>query len=326
MTEKDEKSTGGWAELDLNNLGNQPELVLEPDETVETEDSSPAELVETKEETAEAVVETPAPKKENRSQQRIRQLVKERKARDEEIRQLKERLNASTQSEFSTKKASVDTIKHALDEAISAKTKEVTAALSSGDFEAYGKINNELTKLNLRKAALDSWEAKEPELEKVTPVAAEEVEVSGEEEDEDEHLTLEEKLRKGNVPEEGIKWIKENPEFVQNETFRNYALVVNQEMISEGKDPNSPEFYKALDKKLIEIGKKKGQKTKNNGPGVRGESPVPKVGADGKLKVTYTQEDVRTAESLGIPLKEYMKQKVKTEARYEHGGWSKVFK
>jgi len=330
MNIEDKESPASWAELDLSNLDKPDSEEIELIETSGEDNSDSQSELRSKNEAEdnnedednEKAVKID-PKKPSRAQERIRQLVREKKAYAARAAELEEALNHSKKSEFYTKKASVDTLKSSFESTIASKTSQASAALSSGDFDTYTQLSNELVELNVKKTALGSWNEQEPEALK--SVKQEE---SNEDNSYDEDLTVEERLSKANIPEAGVDWIKKNPKFIQDETFRNFSLAINNELIAKGEDPETDEFYEALDNRLQELNFKSGarlNRNKTDGPALKGNSSTPVKNKNGRVTVTYTQQDKDTAERLGVPLKEYMKQKVKTDQRSEAGGWAKAF-
>lgn len=312
-----------WAELDLENLKNQEEELelLEEDSDVEDEkEPKETKVVSETEDDSEDEEETPK-KKPSRAQERIRQLIREKKEIAAQAKALEERLNKTSKESFATKKSSVETMKSNFDATIQAKTKAAQEAFTSGD-PSYIELQNELNALTLRRTALDSWNEVEPE-----EVRFEYKDDNSESSFEDDD-SLDSKLAKSGVPEEGISWIKKNPKFINDASFQRFSVAINEELVSEGYDPNDADFYKELDARLISIGKKtaptfaKKTPKKSNGPNLSSDSQIV-TRADGKKVIKYTAEDVASAETLGVPLKEYMKQKVKMNSRLDNG-WSVI--
>lgn len=311
-----EENTPGssWAELDLDNLKNQEEVEL----TLESEDETDKESEETSKEETDKVVET---KKPSRANTRIRDLIAKNKVLAAKAKELEDAYNSLSKENFSTKKNSVDTLKNTFVDSLTTKQKAAEDAFNSGDAATFIALNKEISELTLKKTALDSWKEDEPKEFKLEIPDVEEEEVSLDEED-----NLEDRLAKSGIPEAGISWIKANPKFIQDPIFQKFSVVLNEELISEGKDPTTPEFYKELDNRLVQYGKKSAPQTKvlpkkTDGPALRSESQVV-TRSDGKKVIRYTPEDERTAEVLGIPLKEYMKQKAKIETKPQGSGWT----
>lgn len=310
-----------WAELDLENLNNQEEelQLLEDNSDVETKElkTESEEDTDNSDEDEEDVVK----KRPSRAQERIRQLIREKKEIAAQAKQLEERLNKASKESFNTKKSSVETMKTNYDATIAAKTRAAQEAFTTGD-AAYIELQNELNALTLRRTALDSWNEEEPE----------EVKFEFKEDDsdsvDDDEDTFENRLAKSGVPKEGVNWIKKNPRFVNDASFQRFSVAINEELVAEGFDPNEADFYEELDTRLVNIGKKtaptsvkKGPK-KSNGPALQSDSQIV-TRSDGKKVIKYTAEDVASAETLGVPLKEYMKQKIKINSRLD-SGWSVI--
>jgi hypothetical protein len=52
------------------------------------------------------------------------------------------------------------------------------------------------------------------------------------------------------VPERAQEWISDHPEFKTDELFYNSSIVVNNQLLREGFDANSEDFYEELDTRL----------------------------------------------------------------------------
>lgn len=52
------------------------------------------------------------------------------------------------------------------------------------------------------------------------------------------------------VPEKALEWIEDHPTFNTDELFYASAIIVNNQLVKEGFDPNSDEFYAEIDKRL----------------------------------------------------------------------------
>lgn len=327
MTNEDKRG-GGWADLDLENLNksNQEELEIDYSEA-EEEVSSNEEEVEV-ETSVEEVPEKENPEKEtekpkedakkSRAQERIRKLVSEKKELAAKLKEAEEALNSTSKREHTVKKSSVEALKQAYESSIDSKTREALAALNEGDNEKYVTLQKEISELQLKNTALDSWHDEEPtEVKYEFDFSTEDEEVEDEEDD------LRSSLKKANVPEAGIDWIESNPKFLNDEVYRSWALALNNELIQEGFSPESKKFYEKLDERLSEKFSESSTKgRKNPGPGVMPSSRSPAKTANGKLVVRPTKEDFKTAKDLGIPIERFMAQKRKLEK--SSGGWNNV--
>lgn len=311
--EDNEKPGGDWSVIDLDQTEEELELV-EKDEN--TEDESNKEKVEAVENTEENLEEKRKEKsqKTSRAQERIRQLANEKRELRKKLEDAERELNEARKGKFNVEKNSVETLKSTYESSITSKMKEAVSALNNGDYEAYTQLQAEISELTLKKAALSSWQGKEPEDVKLV------TEDLSKDEDVDDD-SLEARLAKSNIPEEGIKWIKGNPRFMTDNSFRLHSLAINDELMAEGFDPSDKDFYDELDKRLEALGKKSTsskKSVKSDGPTLKGSSRV----TTNKKTISYTKEDVEIANRLGIPLKSYLLSKQATESK--DSGWARV--
>jgi hypothetical protein len=199
--------------------------VVEP--VVEDEgDENPTLIAETKE---------PAPKadnkpKESRAKKRIQQLHSEKLEALRLAEQERLEKEALRKELMELQKGSTVDMAKTLEEKATVLTKQLTEAIRNGDAEETVRIQDELitTKMELasKKHAIKTIEAT-PEIESPKP-----------------------KQPVNTVPEKALEWVETYPQFKTDELFHTSSIVINNQLIKEGFDPESDEFYEELTERL----------------------------------------------------------------------------
>ena len=124
-------------------------------------------------------------------------------------------------------------------------------------------------------------------------------------------------------------WFKRNQTwFNKDATMTAVARTINNQLLQEGYDDTDPDFYSTLDARLREelphkFAQAKPTGAAGNSPTIQNRGmPMP---TNGKLKVRITQEDRSMAESLGLSIEAYARQKARRElARENSNGYTEV--
>mgnify|MGYP003632153910 FL=1 len=274
-------------------------------------------------ETKESLIKAEAPEEDikeldgietNGAQKRIRQLVKQRKERDEQIQQLiqeRETLNNQLQKReetfVDTQKITTDNSEKHLLEKVDLAKANYLEAYNAGDgekvlqsLEVLQRIQMDLASVNKQKNALDNYN-KEMEQK-----AAEQP--------------------KQKVPQKpDVKaqtWAGDNDWFGSNSVMTASALAIDAELKEMGYDPNEDDFYTEIDRRMkTEFPHKfeednqeeneREQPTKQVAQVVAGTSRSP---ATSSKKIKLSQEDVRLAQKWNIPLEVYAAEKLKVDS------------
>ena len=96
-------------------------------------------------------------------------------------------------------------------------------------------------------------------------------------------------------------WARKNEWFGKDKPMTNAAYGIHEELVSQGFDSESDEYYNEIDRKLSEYFPHKFSVEKK---------PVQTVASagrkqEGRRKVTLTRSQVAIAKKLGVPLEEY---------------------
>ena len=250
------------------------------------------------------------------AEKRIRQLVRQRKERDEQIAQLlaqnEELSNNLKQKESSfneVSKLNLDASEKQLTDKVTLARNAYMEAFESGEKEkllqAQEMLNEaqvDLKNLNLTKAQIEEV-AEQPEPKQAAPV--------------------QQPVQQTPDPR-AEEWAADNEWFGKDKILTVSALTIDQELKAEGYDPDDEEFYQEIDRRLAEAFPHKFKSSEvpveENQNRVQEDTSVPAqvVGSSSrsapnssKSKVKLTKEDVRLANKWNIPLETYAAQKLK---------------
>jgi hypothetical protein len=323
-------------ELDLDNLEEVTLEEIEPLEVEVTDEAVEEEIPKKADKTVESdedeVLQKEESKKTSRAEKRIRELVAQRKAAEtertnayEENKRLREELNTF-------KKTTVSSQKELIKDSVVAAKKQLKIALDSDDNDAIVEAQAALNTAQSRLSVIESIR-EEDFVEDEKPVQTTQ------------------KANASDGPAAMQDWLEDNQWF-QNPTNQREgakiqtAVGIYNLLVSEGEDPNSEEFYEALDQRLgVLVGKK--QKVDKNiendvqsssddesssdaqtvkrekkkiSQTVQGASRTPnQTSQTQKNKVTLSTDQQRIADSLGISHKEYARQLLRVEAASKRG-------
>ena len=282
-------------------------------------------------EQAEPEVKVEAPKKEeikeldgietNGAQKRIRQLVKQRKEREEQIeallkekQELQERLSSQEQSFVDTQKTTTDMSEQQLNDKVALAKSAYLDAYNSGDgekvlqtLEVLQRSQLDLDNLSKQKAALDNYtKAKEEEAKKQAA--------------QPQQQQPQQSAQRTPDPR-AEEWAAENEWFGKDSVMTASALAIDAELKQMGYDPDEEDFYTEIDRRLrTEFPHKftdqevsednRPQQTAPAAQVVAGASRSP---ATSSKKIKLSQEDVRLANKWNIPLEVYAAEKLKVD-------------
>lgn len=339
-----------WSTIDLNE-GNTPEKVefeIEGQEEAESAAASEpkektvksAEKADAGEkfEEAEAVRQEQETRQEdqpeelkgietNGAQKRIRQLIRQRKERDEEIRKLREEVQGLRGSVSSKDKELSETVKYSIDSnesqiqsRIESAKQAFKAAAEQGDSDRMLAAQEEISKSYAEQVALRerkaAWERYNQEVQQTAQRNVEAVQAQK------------------NVPQydpKALDWASRNEWFGKDQVMTSAALAIDAELKEEGFSPDDEEYYEEIDSRLRnqfpskfrqvqQAVKQEEQATPrlqdsptNSAQVVSGASRTPKTSSSGSKKVKLTQEDIRLAQKWGISLEQYAAEKLKVE-------------
>lgn len=250
------------------------------------------------------------------AEKRIRQLVRQRKERDEQIAQLMaqneslvQNLNSREKSFNEVSKLNIDASEKQLTDKVTLARSAYMEAFESGEKEkllqAQEMLNEaqvDLKHLNLTKAQMED--------------VAEEIE--------QEPVPAQQAAPQSTPDPRAEDWVSKNEWFGKDKILTVSALALDQELKEEGFDTNDEEFYNEIDRRLAEAFPHKFTTSKmdveenQNRVQEPTSTPAQVVGSSSrsapnssKSKVKLTKEDVRLANKWNIPLETYAAQKLK---------------
>ena len=307
MAEEEDKD--GWTEIEVPDQPDENKEELEIEASV-SQDVSPSVEVEEVVQNAETGKEEDAPELEGietkGAEKRIRQLIKQRKDRDEELVKTREELN-----QLRYQMAEAGKLKFDYDDALAtAKEGEISSRLEnarnkfkdayeSGNKDGVLEAQEELSEAKTDLKLLDQqkgWIKQQAE------------EYSSEQK---RRKTQYENSQTANVDPLAQEWAEKNKWFGKNRTRTAVALSIDAELKEQGEDPSDPSFYEKVDSRLREELPEKGSEEAT--PSKPRQVVAGRSRSPASKKVKLTSEDVRLAKKWSIPLERYAAEKAKAD-------------
>tara|TARA_R110000851_G_scaffold38225_1_gene98274 strand:+ start:2029 stop:3051 length:1023 start_codon:yes stop_codon:yes gene_type:complete len=311
-----------WNEVDLSATSEKETVEFEVEdaapEVEEESDPAPAPPVEAVETLPELDgIETKGAEK------RIRQLVKQKKERDDKIAQLEAERQSLIQTVNNRDKSTVDLQKNTFDLTESQLQKQTElakqsylSAYDSGDKEKMleaqeilSKSQLDLNNIEQNRTQLAQYERTLEEREQRQQYAQEQQQVQAQAQTTD-------------YDPQAVEWSQkpENIWFGSDNIMTVAALTIDAQLKEEGYDPTSQSFYSEVDSRMRqEFPHKFNQEVQQEAPAQRktqqvvaGQSRSSPSNSSSK-KVKLTQEDVRLAQKWNIPLEKYAAEKARAD-------------
>ena len=290
--------------------------------------SGPDQEVDIEETKDESVVETEAPKQETVEQEPVQQETKEddskleeyskgvqariakltRKMREAERREqaaldyakgVEEKRQALEKRFQKTDADYVKKFETSIQTGLEAAQKELAAAIESGDAQAQVEANKRIATLAFENAKLAA--AKEGREEQKQTQAEKPVQLS------DGPTEMPSEPAPDPKAEE---WASRNTWFGQDRAMTYTAFEIHKDLVAEGYDPKSDDYYAEVDKRIkVDFPHKFGNTSEK-----QSTAPVQTVASanrsvkPGRKTVRLTSSQVAIAKKLGVPLEEYAKQ------------------
>ena len=282
----------------------EPEYVVEGLNTLDEKKPEPEVEVETSD--PEATKELDGIETEG-ARKRINRLVKQRKEKEEklllaeqQIQQLQEQLNSQNKKLKDTEIASLTNQEKSLQQQLKNSEEAYKSAYDSGDkdkmLEAQKAIADATTKLQFVDAKRWYQQDQQNKQKQEQPQQSQQTQ---------------QRVKPNSL---AIEWKEDNETWFQKDPIMTQgALVINQQLLQEGFDPDTKEFYNEVTRRIKkEFPHKFGEQDDPTRPAqvVAGKS---RTSASSKGKIRLSQEDVRLAKKMGVPLDVYAKEKAKVE-------------
>jgi hypothetical protein len=287
-----------WNEIEVPNEEQKIEIEIEEEEEVEVK-AKPESDKETPELEG---IETKGAEK------RIRQLVRQRKERDEQITALIQK-NEALSGSLRTKdnevtqvnKLSLDASEKQLTDKLELARTVYMEAFEEGEKEKLLKAQEMLNEAQADLKAVSYAKQSYQEAEAVAPVQPQ----------------YQLPPQQANDPR-AEEWASKNSWFGQDNIKTAAALAIDAELKSEGYDPTDNDFYQEIDKRINKAFSQNTEETKER---VQESSSKPAQVVSGSSrsspssagKVKLSREDVRLAQKWNIPLEQYAAEKLKVD-------------
>ncbi len=312
-----------WNEVDLSATSEKETVEFEVEDAApEVEEESdpepvpPVEAVETLPELDG--IETKGAEK------RIRQLVKQKKERDDKIAQLEAERQSLIQTVNNRDKSTVDLQKNTFDLTESQLQKQTElakqsylSAYDSGDKEKMLEAQEILSKSQLDLNNIEQNRTQLAQYER-TLEEREQRQQHAQEQQQQEQA----QAQTTDYDPQAVEWSQkpENNWFGSDNIMTVAALTIDAQLKEEGYDPTSQSFYSEVDSRMRqEFPHKFNQEVQQEAPAQRktqqvvaGQSRSSPSNSSSK-KVKLTQEDVRLAQKWNIPLEKYAAEKARAD-------------
>lgn len=261
----------------------------------------------------------------NGAQKRIKQLIRQRKEREEEIFKLrqeatefKKQLLERDQQLTSTVRSNIDTTESQLTLNIEKAKKDFKTAVEQSDPDGMVSAQEEISKNYAEGAAIRekkrAWAEYQARLEDQAK----------------QQVAAPQAAQQQQYDPKAIQWASKNDWFGKDQVKTHAALVIDAQLKEEGYDPTDDEYYQEVDGRLAAqfnmktaegseekeiLSLQNSKPNKNSAQVVSGASRTSKTSSMGSngSKVKLTQEDVRLANKWGIPLEKYAAEKLKVQ-------------
>ena len=305
MAEKDD-----WGTVEVPNTEDKVEYEIEEKEEVVAKPEAKEEEINNDEPKELEGIETDGAAK------RIRQLVKQRKEKENQVEALLKQ-NQELNTRLQSKNNEVNNIsRHTLDLSEKQLTDKIALArevyLEAFDEGEKEKLLNAQEMLNEAQNDLKQVTSAKANYERQAqrPVA--------------QPVQQQQQVAQPAADPKAEEWAASNDWFGKDNVMTAAALAIDAELKNEGYDPNDSEFYQEIDnrikntfpQKFGEVEERVQENTSTPAQVVSGSS---RSSPSSKGKVKLTQEDMRLAEKWNIPIETYAAQKLKvTQADGEY--------
>jgi len=302
-----------WNDVEVPNVETESkvEYEIETEETMEQAANSAPSQKEGREEASQKAKEGEAPKElegveTSGAQKRIRQLIRQRKERDEQIQSLIQK-NEELETNLRTKSSEVQEINKLSLDASEKQLKDKLELAQAAYMEAFE--NGEKEKLLQAQIMLNDAQG---DLKNVSSAKSNYEAAPVEQPVQQQQVAS----RPAATDPKAEQWASENEWFGNNNVMTAAALAIDAELKNEGYDPNDNEFYQEISNRMKqsfpqqfgEDVQRKQETSSNPAQVVSGGSRSP---SSSSKKVKLSQEDIRLAQKWNIPLEKYAAEKLK---------------
>ena len=296
---------------------NEIEVSKKEEEKVEYEVEKEPEKVEAKPEPVQEKKEAPKEEKPEEldgiqtkgAEKRIRQLIRQRKERDEQIAQLIQQ-NEKLKNSYSTKENEFNKVSRLNLDATEKQLKDKLDLARSAYADAFEAQDKE--KLLKAQEALNEAQT---DLKNVAVTKSKFTEQPEQKEQVQQQPVQQQQTTQPDP--RAVNWQANNEWFGKDNIMTASALAIDAELKNEGYSPADEDFYDEIDKRMQAAFPNKFKEQSATTERNDGSSSPSQVVAGGSRsspnpkKVKLSQEDVRLANKWGIPLEQYAAEKMK---------------
>jgi len=259
------------------------------------------------------------------AQKRIRQLVRQRKEREEQIiaqqmkvASLEARLHETEQKNAEVFRKNYDVTEHQLKEKTEMARQQYLRAYDDGDKEAM---------LSAQEAMMDARQNISLVKQGRQDVEKYSAELVKQAQDYNNQRAYQQQQP---VPDEqAVEWAENNKWFGQDHVATAAALAIDATLKNEGFDPTDDSFYREVDKRLRselpnKFGAAPASVTQEQVVGGQSRKSPGSVGNKGNRKVKLTSADIGLANKWNIPLERYAKEKAKADKATATGDYTSI--
>jgi hypothetical protein len=304
-----------WSNVNVANAGQEEQIEIEFEEPEEEEEKPQVETQEKEKEVVESKEEEKAPELEGietkGAEKRIRQLIRQRKERDEHIQALIQK-NEELNTNLRTKDKEVNTLgKSSLDASEKQLTDKIelaravyTEAFEEGDKDRVLKAQEMLNDAQIDLKNVTAAKNNYPEIEDVPQQA---------------QPQPQQQVRQQPVNDPRAEdWASKNDWFGKDNVMTAAALAIDAELKGEGYDPQDQDFYQEIDNRLKKafpqkLGKSQERVQENTSQPAQVVSGGSRSSSSSSRKVKLSKEDVALAQKWNIPLEKYAAEKLKVD-------------
>jgi len=298
-----------WSEVDTSKKTEEDKVEFEVEKEPEKVEAKPEPVQEKKETPKEEEPKELDGIQTKGAEKRIRQLIRQRKERDEQIADLI-RQNEQLKNSYSTKETEFNKVSKLNLDATEKQLKDKLDLARSAYADAFEAQDKE--KLLKAQEALNEAQT---DLKNVAVTKSK----FTEQPEQKEQVQQEQAQQPVRPDPRALDWQANNEWFGKDNIMTASALAIDAELKNEGYSPNDEDFYDEIDKRMRTAFPNKFTQTEEPVTTERndGSSSPSQVVAGGSRsspnpkKVKLSQEDVRLANKWGIPLEQYAAEKMK---------------
>ena len=303
-----------WSNVNVANAGQEEQIEIEFEEPQE-EEKPQIETQEEEKEVVESKEEEKVPELEGietkGAEKRIRQLIRQRKEKDEHIQALIQK-NEELSMNLITKNKEVNTLgKSSLDVSEKQLTDKIelaravyTEAFEEGDKERVLKAQEMLNDAQIDLKSVTTAKNNYQEIEDVPQQA---------------QPQPQQQVRQQPVNDPRAEdWASKNDWFGKDNVMTAAALAIDAELKGEGYDPADQNFYQEIDNRLKQafpqkLGESQERVQENTSQPAQVVSGGSRSSSSSSRKVKLSKEDVALAQKWNIPLEKYAAEKLKVD-------------